>query len=265
MLAEMMGVETRAMTVSSGCAAGLDAIAVGASMISSGRANLVITGGADAPINRLTIASLASANMVPDETEDPTTVSRPFDLMRRGGIPAEGACVVILESLEHAVARGARPVIEIGGHGANHDRKGAEPGAGLALSMQIALANARCRPSHVDYVCAAGPSDPVLDRTETAAIKGALGRHAYQVPVSSIKGVIGNPLAAAGPLQLATCAMAMCEGIVPPTANYQYPDPECDLDYVPDTGRAADIGTALINVHGLGGADSSMVVSRPGP
>lgn len=261
-LAESLGVETEVLTISNACPAGLDAVAAAATAIRSGRTELAIAGGTDAPVTPLTVASFGATGMVPSWSGDPKKASRPFDRQRCGGIMAEGAGFAVLESLEHALARGARPYIEIAGHGSSVDAPGTEAGAGLEVSMNLALANAHCLPHHVDYVCAHGPSDRVIDRLETACIKTVLGRHARTIPISSIKGVIGNPLAAAGPLELVACALALRNGIVPPTANYEYADPDCDLDYVPNKPRKVRIGRAILNVHGMGGVNSSLVVQR---
>lgn len=175
---------------------------------------------------------------------------------------SEASGVVILEELTHALSRGATPYLEITGYGFHTDECGLEPASGLKLTMLEALANAGRYPADVDYVCAHGPSDCVIDRVETAMIKSVLGSHAHRIPVTSIKGVTGNPMAAAGALEVATCALIMQHGMIPPTANYEYPDPECDLDYVPRQPRKADIRCALVNIHGLGGANSSLVVEK---
>jgi 3-oxoacyl-[acyl-carrier-protein] synthase II len=263
-LSEMLGVKTRALTVACACPAGLDAVAAAASQIRSGKADLAVAGGTDAAINPLGVAMISASGLVPDcDGRDPRTVSRPFDLGRLGGIMAEGCGALVLERLENALARGRQPYLEIKGYASNTDAAGAESGSGLYDSMHMALANAGRRPGDVDYICAHGPSDPVIDRVETAMIRQVMGAHAYSCPVSSIKGVTGNPLTAAGPHQLVTCALAIRDRCVPPTANWEQRDPACDLDYVPRLPRKVTVDCAMVNVHGLGGGNSSMIVERP--
>jgi len=169
---------------------------------------------------------------------------------------------VVIESLDHALARGSHIYAEIAGHSSQADTFGSEPASGLAATMSMALANAGRTPDAVDYVSAHGPSDPRLDRNETACIKQVLGRRAYEIPVTSIKGVTGNPLAAAGPMQVIATCLAIQHELVPPTANYQHPDPECDLDYVGGRARKASVHCAIINNHGVGGTNGSMVLER---
>ena len=231
-------------------------------MIRSGRADVAIAGGADAPITRTGFTSFAAAGLVSTRDLDPSRASRPFDLDRDSGVISEGSGVVILENLTHALSRGVDPYLEITGYGMNADAHADLPGCGLDETMRMALANAGRRPEDVDYVCAHGPGHPVLDRIETEMIKKTLGKRAYDIPVSSIKGVTGNPLAAAGPMQLVTCALAFQNGIVPPTANCEKSDPDCDLDYVTGKPRKAHLECAMINSHGLGGRNCSLVVQR---
>lgn len=259
-IVEMLGVNVRALTVSTACAAGLDAIARAAADLRAGKAEIAFAGGTDSSMNPLSVACFGAAGLVPKHVTDPRRASRPFDRDRAGGLMSEASGVVVLEELTHALSRGATPYLEITGYGFHADEIGSEPATGLKLTMEEALANAGRYPADVDYVCAHGPSDSVIDRVETAMIKSVLGTHAYRIPVTSIKGVTGNPMAAAGALEVATCALIMRHGLVPPTANYQFADPDCDLDYVPGQPRRADIRCALVNVHGLGGANSSLVV-----
>jgi 3-oxoacyl-[acyl-carrier-protein] synthase II len=168
----------------------------------------------------------------------------------------------ILENLERAEARGAHIYLEITGYGTQRDPDPSHYGAGLRDSMELALANAQCTKDQIDYISAYGPGDPVLDAAEIQFIKEVFGKRAYSIPVSSIKGVTGNPLAAAGPLQIVACALAMRDQIIPPTANYHLPDPDCDLDVVPTRPRKARVNRALLNVRGLGGSASSLVMDR---
>ncbi|MFH0952999.1 MAG: beta-ketoacyl-[acyl-carrier-protein] synthase family protein [Verrucomicrobiota bacterium] len=261
-LAEIVGVPAQVETTSTACPAGLNAINIAYQLVKSGKTELAIAGGADAPITPLTVASFGATGMVPDWNDSPQKASRPFDRDRRGGILAEGAAFVVLENLEYALARGMNPYLEILGYGNSTDAPGTEPCSGLDASMAMALANSARSAGDVDCVFAHGPSDPVIDRMETEAIKKVLGPRAYDIPVTSIKGVTGNPLAAAGPLQLISAALAVRDGLVPPTANYEHRDPACDLDFVPGRARSTEINTALMNVHGLGGVNGSMVAQR---
>ncbi len=261
-IADYLGVRTSRTTLSSACPAGLDSIAACARLIAAGHADIAIAGGADAPITPLSMASFAMGGLAADISLAPDKASRPFDLYRQGGLIAEGAGMLILENLRHALARGAFPWLEIIGYGNTADDSGTESGAGLELSMIEALADAGLMPDDIDYICAHGPSHPVIDRVETAMVKKVFGRHAYRIPVSSIKGVTGNPLAAAGPLQLVACALGMASGYVPPTANYEVADPACDLDYVGGRPYALAYRRALLNVHGLGGGNGTLIVAK---
>lgn len=262
-IATFLNLDTSILTISSACGAGLDAVAQACAVIQSGKADIAITGGADSPTTELTVASFFAAGLAPSlNGDDPRTVSRPFDRRRKGGIIAEGAGVIILERLENVLARGGRPWLEIQGYGMSVDRAGYEPASGLAVSMEQAMADSLKGQKTIDYICAHGPSDPVIDRVETEMIKRVMGLRAYGIPVTSIKGATGNPLSAAGPHELATCALIMRNGEVPPTTNYEHSDPECDLDYVQEGPRRMDVQTALINLHGLGGGNSSMIVSK---
>jgi len=167
----------------------------------------------------------------------------------------------VLEDLERAEARGARSYLEINGYARQRDDIPENPGSGLLGSMRLALANSSRSIDAIDYICAYGPGHPVLDAAEVRYIKEVFGERAYSMPISSIKGVTGNPLAAGGPLQVAACALSLRDQIIPPTANYELPDPDCDLDFVPRP-RKAKLDSILLNVRGLGGSASSLVVSR---
>jgi 3-oxoacyl-[acyl-carrier-protein] synthase II len=208
------------------------------------------------------MASFAAADLSSYRNDEPNKASRPFDLERDSGVISEGAAVFVLENLEAAEARGVRPYIEITGYSKQRDRDPAVPGSGLEDSMRMALANAGRTVEDIDYISAYGPGHPVLDAVEVGVIKRVFGREAYSVPVSSIKGVTGNALAAGGPLQLAACALTIRNKVIVPTANYEFPDPNCDLDFVPNTPRKSEVECALINVRGLGGSASTMVVNR---
>ncbi len=261
-IADRIGASAHAATVSSACPSGLDAIADAADQIRSGEAEIAIAGGADAPITPLTMASFIASGLSSYRNGDPNHASRPFDLERDSGVISEGAGVFVLENMERAQARGARAYLEICGYGKQRDLDPSRPGSGLEDSMKIALANANSTPSKVDYISAYGPGHPVLDAIEVDVIKKVFGNYAYTVPVSSIKGVTGNPLAAGGPFQVAACALTMRDQLIAPTANYEIEDPVCDLDFVPHRARRAKVDCALVNVRGIGGSASTLVVSR---
>jgi len=263
-LAEYIGKRVAFQTVAAACKAGADAVLAAVEAIRVGRADIVIAGGTDASICASTCAAFCTSGMLSSRNEDPHHASRPFDRDRDGGVLGEGAGIMVLESLAHARARGAPMWLEICGGASHADTFGTPAANGLGTCMALALANARLDSGAIDYVCAHGPSDPLIDRMETVMIRNTLGPRAYRIPVSSIKGVTGNPLAAAGPLEIITCALAMRDNLVPPTANYTTPDPACDLDYVPQARRMR-LEHALINVHGMGGGNTVLVVRRPPP
>jgi 3-oxoacyl-[acyl-carrier-protein] synthase II len=261
-IADKIGSSANAATVSSACPSGLDALADAAAMIRSGEADIAIAGGADAPITPLTMASFIASGLSSCRNDEPERASRPFDLYRDSGVISEGAGVFVLENLERAAARGAQIYLEIDGYGKQRDLDTVNPGSGLKDSMCAALANAGRMPSGIDYISAYGPGHPILDAVEVRVIKSVFGDYAYSVPVSSIKGVTGNALAAGGPFQVAACALSMRDQRIPPTANYEFKDPECDLDFVPKRSRKTTINCVLINVRGLGGSASTMIVNR---
>ncbi|MEM9446048.1 MAG: beta-ketoacyl-[acyl-carrier-protein] synthase family protein [Verrucomicrobiota bacterium] len=259
-ISDLINVRCQSVTVSTACAAGLDAIGQAYQEIKSGKAEIAVTGGADAPISPVPFANLAAAGMASSQNNAPEKASRPFDAKRDSGIISEGAGIVILENLETAIARGNRPYLEIKGYASNMDTDSSQPASGLAGAMEMALANAAKTYLDIDYISAWGPSHPILDRVETEMIKKIFHKKAYSIPVSSIKGVIGNPLAAAGAIQLISCALAIRNKEIPPTANYEFPDEYCDLDYVPVKSRKINIRSALVNAHGIGGGNSSLIV-----
>ena len=264
LIAQKLGVETQASTLSSACNAGIDAIAFGVSMIGEGEAELAIAGGADAPLTPLAMASLASAGLSSFANSDPAHASRPYDAKSDSGVISEGAGVVVLENFEHASARGVRMYLEITGYATQMDHDPEDPFGGLESAMKLALANAGRNIHDIDYICSYGPGHPRLDAAEVKMIRRVFDPVAEQVPVSSIKGVMGNPLSAAGPLQLISCALALKHNLIPPTANHETPHAGCDLDFVPGKARKARLNCVLINVRGLGGGNSSMVVERVG-
>jgi 3-oxoacyl-[acyl-carrier-protein] synthase II len=262
MLALALGISARTTAITSACPSGLDAIASAVAMIRNGEADVAVAGGTDATITPLSMASFASAGLSSMRNLDPQNASRPFDLERDTGVISEGCGIVMLEEYASAIARGATPYLEICGYGTQGDDYSTGEVFGLGYTMRAALSSSGKTPEDIDYICAYGPGHPALDIVETDMIKRVFGRRAYGIPISSIKGVTGNPLSAGGPLQLITCALAFKHNIIPPTANCTVPDPRCDLDYVPGRFRRRKINTALINVRGLGGGNSSLVVQR---
>jgi 3-oxoacyl-[acyl-carrier-protein] synthase II len=262
-IADRIGTYANATTVSSACPSGLDALADAAAMIRSGEVEAAVAGGADAPITPLTLASFIGSGLVSASNGEPELASKPFDLNRESGVLAEGAGIFILENYERALARGGRPYVEIAGFGKQRDIDRTKPASGLLDSMKLALANAGRSTNDVDYISAYGTGDPILDAAEVAVIKQVFGARAYEIPISSIKGVTGNALGASGPLQVIASALAMRDRQVPPTANLRSFDPSCDLDFVPCQPRRAKIDCALINVRGIGGSASTLVLHRP--
>ena len=261
-IADRIGASARAATISSACPSGLDALADAAVMIRMGDAEVAIAGGADAPITPLTMSSFIASGLSSCRNDEPERASRPFDLGRDSGVISEGAGVFVLENLERAEARGARIYLELCGYGKQRDLDQTRPGSGLQDSMQMALANSNRTPTDIDYISAYGPGHPILDAVEVAMIKKVFGQRAYGMPVSSIKGVTGNPLAAGGPFQVAACALTVRDQLIPPTANYEVKDPKCDLDFVPGRARRSKVGCALVNVRGIGGSASTLIVDH---
>jgi 3-oxoacyl-[acyl-carrier-protein] synthase II len=261
-IADRIGARAHAATVSSACPSGLDALALASSMIQSGEAELAIAGGADAPITKHTFAAFTATGLSSCRNGEPEKASRPFDLERDSGVISEGAGIFVLENLERAQARGANIYLEISGYSRQRDHAPDDPASGLADSMKLALANAGRTKDDVDYISAYGPGHPALDAAEVRYIKEVFGDRAYTIPISSIKGVTGNPLAAGGPMQVAACALSFRDQVIAPTANYEVEDPSCDLDFVPYRPRKSKLDCILMNVRGLGGSSSSLVVER---
>ncbi|MEU9736303.1 beta-ketoacyl-[acyl-carrier-protein] synthase family protein [Streptomyces sp. NPDC048002] len=254
--------------VSTGCTSGLDAIGHAAGIIAEGSADIMLAGAAEAPVCAITAASFdAIKATTPYEGDDPSEACRPFDLHRDGFVLGEGGAVLVLEEKEHARRRGAHVYAEIAGFAtrgnAYHMTGLRSDGTELAAAVAAALDEARLPVDAVDYVNAHGSGTRQNDVHETAALKKALGTHAHDVPVSSIKSMIGHSLGAIGSLEAAACALALEHGAVPPTANLHTPDPECDLDYVPLTARAQPLDTVLSVGSGFGGLQSALVLRKP--
>ncbi|MCH2202277.1 MAG: beta-ketoacyl-ACP synthase II [Fuerstiella sp.] len=247
------------------CAASSQAIGEATEIIRRGDADAMLSGGAHSMIHPFGLTGFNLLTALSERNDSPSTASRPFDLTRDGFVLGEGAGMVILEELEHAKARGAHIYGEIRGYGSSADAfriTDIHPeGRGAISCIRMALDDAEINPEEVDYVNAHGTSTKVNDRIETMAIKGGLGDHAQQVPVSSIKSMMGHLIAAAGSVEAITCLMAIRDGVLPPTINYGTPDPECDLDYIPNEAREMPLRTALSNSFGFGGQNVSLIVS----
>ncbi|GIV99353.1 beta-ketoacyl-ACP synthase II [Roseiflexus sp.] len=250
----------------SACASGAHAIGEAAEIIRRGWASAVVAGGSEAPITPIGIASFASAKAISTRNDDPAGASRPFDAERDGFVLAEGGAILVLEDLEFARARGARILAEIVGYGlsadAYHITQPAPGGEGALRSMRAALKHAGLSPDDIDYINAHGTSTPAGDIAETEAIKRLLGERAYRVPVSSSKSQFGHLLGAAGAIEAIVSILAIQENLLPPTINYTTPDPQCDLDYVPNAARPARVDTVLSNSFGFGGHNVSLIFRR---
>ncbi|WP_330242527.1 beta-ketoacyl-[acyl-carrier-protein] synthase family protein [Streptomyces sp. NBC_00525] len=253
--------------VSSGCTSGLDAIGHAAELIREGSADMMIAGGAEAPISPIAMACFDRIRLTSPRNEEPGTASRPFDRTRDGFVLGEGAAVVILEELQHARRRGAHVYAELSGfasYSSAHHMTGLRPGGEeMADAIRAALDTARLNPVDVDYVNAHGAGTRHNDRHETHAFKVGLGEHAWRVPVSSIKSMIGHALGAAGALDVAASVLAIRHSTVPPTANLYEPDPTCDLDYTPLFAREQRTSTVLSVASGFGGFHAATVLTRP--
>jgi len=254
-------------TISTACATGTQAIGEASELIRRGAADIVITGGSEALVNNWTIAGFCAMHALPVHFNDrPEQASRPFDAKREGFVFSEGAAALVLESEGHARARGARIYAEVAGHASSADAyhiAAPEPGGrGPVRAMRWALENAGLAAEAVDYINSHGSSTPINDVTETKAIKALFGDHAYKLAISSTKSMIGHPMGASGALEALACLLAIQRGWIPPTINYDFPDPECDLDYVPNQARQAEVNVTLSNSFGLGGQNACLVLRK---
>ncbi|MEP0805562.1 MAG: beta-ketoacyl-ACP synthase II [Chloroflexota bacterium] len=266
MLAIRFGARGPNMALATACASGNNAIGEALEMIRRGSADVMIAGASEGALVSLAMAGMNVMGALSTRNDDPLTASRPFDKNRDGFLMGEGAGILVLESLEHAQARGASILAEISGYGttddAYHISAPAENGAGAAMSMRLALEDAGLQVTDIDYINAHGTSTPLNDKSETAAIKTVFGGQAYKIPVSSTKSMTGHLLGASGAVEAVFSILAMREGVIPPTINYQTPDPECDLDYVPNQPRKAVIRHAMSNSFGFGGHNATLVFSQ---
>ncbi|MFE8987863.1 beta-ketoacyl-[acyl-carrier-protein] synthase family protein [Streptomyces collinus] len=266
-VAERFGARGPVQTVSTGCTSGLDAVGYAFHTVEEGRADICIAGASDSPISPITMACFDAIKATSPNNDDPAHASRPFDADRDGFVMGEGGAVLVLEELEHARARGARVYCELGGYAtfgnAYHMTGLTSEGVEMARAIDDALDHARLDPTAIDYVNAHGSGTKQNDRHETAAVKRVLGPHAYETPMSSIKSMVGHSLGAIGAIELVACVLALTHQVVPPTANYETPDPECDLDYVPREARERKLESVLSVGSGFGGFQSAVVMNRP--
>jgi beta-ketoacyl-acyl-carrier-protein synthase II len=265
-LAISLGLRGPNYAVVSACATGSHAVGEAAELIRRGDADAVLAGGTEACMHPLILAGFCAMRGLAAEEQHPPRASRPFDATRAGFVIGEGACVLVLEELEAARARGAPVYAEVIGYGASNDAyhmAAPDPEfVGVSEMMRAALQRADLQPEDVDYINAHGTSTPLGDLAETKAIKDVFGDHAYELAVSSTKSVMGHTFGAAGAIEAMMCVLAIRDGIIPPTTNYEVPDPECDLDYVPNEARKGDVKVALSNAMGLGGHNGCVIVSR---
>jgi len=260
----MMGARGVNFCATSACSSGADAIGEACEIIKRGDAQAMLAGGAEACITPIAVAGFNAAGALSTRNDEPQKASRPFDAQRDGFVMGEGAAVLVLESLPHALKRGADILAEVLGYGATSDAyhitQPAAGGEGGAKAMQLALRKAGIEPKEIDYINAHGTSTPLNDKAETMAIKAVFGDDAYRIPVSSTKSMVGHMIGAAGAIEAMVCVLAIQHGVIPPTTNLTNPDPECDLDYVPHVARQKRVRTALSNSFGFGGHNSVLVV-----
>jgi len=266
-----LGAKAANYALISACASGADSIGEAANIIRRGDAEIALAGGTEAAITPICMAGFAAAKALTSRNDDPARASRPFDLTRDGFVMGEGAGLIVIESEEHALARGATILAELAGYGATSDAfhitQPDENGEGATRAMRKALAMAGIDSDDIDYVNAHGTSTPMNDKLETLALKKVFGEYAYELPISSTKSMTGHLLGAAGSVEAAISVLALQNGIIPPTANYETSDPDCDLDYVPNVARSASLEAVMTNSLGFGGHNASLVFRkyRPAP
>ncbi len=267
-IAILLGARGPNMSVVTACASGTNAVGEAAEMIRRGAADVMLAGGSEAGIVDVAVAGFSVMDALSSRNDDPERASRPFDLDRDGFVIGEGAAFLVLESEASARARGARPLADVVGYGTTNDAyhvsAPAENGAGAAACMKLALDDAGLGPTDIDYINAHGTSTRLNDMSETTAIKTVFAETAYSVPISSTKSMTGHLLGAAGTLEAIFCILSLETGILAPTINYQTPDPQCDLDYVPNERRQVALDYALSNSFGFGGHNACLIFGRPG-
>ena len=265
-ISRILGLKGYNSTVITACAASNQAIGEATETLRRGAADVMITGGTEAGISQLGLAGFCAMRALSTRNDEPQKASRPFDAQRDGFVPAEGASILVLETEEHALSRGADILCEVAGFGctsdAFHPVQPEESGDGAIRAMRMALEDAGVSNEEVDYINAHGTSTPLNDVVETTAIKGLFGERAYGVPISSTKSMVGHSLGASGGLEAVACVRTITDGVIHPTVNYEYADPLCDLDYVPNEARRADVRVALSNAFGFGGQNACLVFRR---
>jgi 3-oxoacyl-[acyl-carrier-protein] synthase II len=265
-VAIQLGVRGPNMAIVTACATGTNSVGEAVEMIRRGYADAILAGGSEAVIVPIAMAAMGVMGALSTNNENPQGASRPFDRDRDGFVMGEGAGILVLEDLEHAIGRGATILAEVSGYGTTNDAyhisAPAENGAGAARCMRMALENAGLSTEEITYINAHGTSTPLNDKSETTAIKTVFGEVAYNIPVSSTKSMTGHLLGASGALEAIVCVKVIQEGILPPTINYETPDPECDLDYVPNTPRKAKVQHVMSNSFGFGGHNATIILSR---
>jgi 3-oxoacyl-[acyl-carrier-protein] synthase II len=263
MVAINMGLRGPNLAVVSACASGTNAVGEATETIRRGKADVILAGGSESSIIPLAIAGMSVMTALSARNDEPTRASRPFDRDRDGFVMGEGGAMLVLESLEHAQSRGAKILAEVVGYGstcdAYHVSAPAENGAGAATCMRLALDDAQLALEDISYINAHGTSTQLNDKSETAAIKTVFGEQAYQIPVSSTKSMTGHLLGAAGALEALICVKTLMHGIIPPTINYETPDPVCDLDYVPNQARQTALRSVMSNSFGFGGHNATII------
>jgi len=259
----VLGVKGPNLCTTSACSSGSDAIGVAYEIIKRGDAEVMIAGGSETIINPVGVGAFNAMKAISTRNNEPQLASRPFDAERDGFVIGEGAGILILESLPFAQRRGAKILAEMIGYGASgdayHITAPLENGEGAAKAIKMAMDKAGVKPNEIDYINAHGTSTPLNDKMETKAIKIVFGAHAYKIPISSTKSMLGHLIGGAGAVEAAICIMVIRNGIIPPTINLTHPDPECDLDYVPNVARQAKVTAALSNSFGFGGHNSVLV------
>jgi 3-oxoacyl-[acyl-carrier-protein] synthase II len=261
-----MGAKGPNSCVSTACATGTHAVGESFKIIQRGAADVMIAGGCESTITPMAVAGFAAMRALSTRNEEPQKASRPFDAKRDGFVIGEGAGILVLEDLKHALSRGAHIYAEVSGYGmsgdAYHITATSPGGEGAVRCMQMALEDAGAKPEEIEYINAHGTSTDYNDLAETQAIKTVFGDHAYKLAVSSIKSMVGHLLGAAGAAEAVATALSIKEGVLPPTINYEYPDPGCDLDYVPNQARRTEVRYALSNSFGFGGTNACLVLKR---
>jgi len=262
----LLGAKGPNFCTTSACSSSADAIGVAYETIKRGEAKIMIAGGSEAPVNQIGVAAFCACKALSERNDAPAEASRPFDATRDGFVMSEGAAVLVLEELEYARERGAKVLAEIAGYGASgdafHMTQPSDSGEGAVRAIRAALKTAGWKPEEVDYINAHGTSTPLNDKMETRAIKTVFGDYAYRIPVSSTKSMTGHLLGGAGAIEAAICVLVLQYAIIPPTINLKNPDPDCDLDYVPNVARRAVVNNILSNSFGFGGHNSVLAIKR---